>query len=450
MSNSRFTRRDMLRTALFGSAAMVLAACAPTTTETPGTEATPATAGEAKAGEEAAGEEIVITLWWHEYGEEGTQAATERIAKEYSDLTPGVTVKSVWNPGDYTPKLYAALAGGVGPDAYESAVTVDKVVNKYAVALDELYEGVMDDFLPADLARVTIKGHLYGIPEMVDFELLCTRNSMLEAAGLKHPTSWDELAAAAQALTKERVKGLYLGNDGGVGRYLHYGWSAGINFMTEEDPEPEVRFNVEEARKCYLNMKSLTDAGALLMGAPTDYWDPAAFNQGLCAMQQIGFWSVPAIMKAVGDDFTLSAMPPMPIGDNPGRWATNRGGWIALVNGQSKYIKEAMALQKWLWIDNLAWQEEWNTGYGYKVPPRKSLVGSLEKLSTGQPKKAADDVQAYGLFVGTFWTEAMGTAMRDAVTAIIKEGADPDISIQQAYDKCKVELDALLKSSESI
>ena len=45
----------------------------------------------------------------------------------------------------------------------------------------------MDDFLPHDLARVTIKGHLYGIPEMVDFQLLCFRNSMLEAAGVSIP-----------------------------------------------------------------------------------------------------------------------------------------------------------------------------------------------------------------------------------------------------------------------
>ncbi|MHB1317980.1 MAG: ABC transporter substrate-binding protein [Anaerolineae bacterium] len=448
MFESKLTRREMLRAAMLGSAAMVVAACAPKTETETETEA--GTGGEVKQAEPAAGEEVEVTLWWHEYGEQGTQAASERIAKEYTEATPGVKVTSVWNPGDYTPKLYAAFAGGVGPDAYESDVTVDKVVNKYAVALDDLYEGVRDDFLPADLARVTIKGHLYGIPEMVDFQILCYRNSLLEASGVSIPETWEEVFEAAKTLTKDRVKGIYLGNDAGVGRYQFYTWSTGTNFMTEEDEEPEVRFNTEGAAAAWAAIRDLNESGAVLLGAPTDYWDPAAFNQGLCAIQHIGFWSVPAIIQAVGDDYTLRAWPPMPVGGEPGRTVTNRGGWIAMVNGQSKVIKEAMDLQKWMWIDNLAWQEEWNTGYGYKVPPRKSLVGSIAKLSTGEPKKAADAVQAYGLFVGTMWIPAMGTAVTDEVTAVIKSGKDPAQAVDDAYVKAKGEFDSLVESAAGI
>ena len=436
------SRRSFLKAAALVAGGLGLAACAPKEE----------VKEEIKKEEvKAPAEEIVLQLWWHEYGEAGCQEASYRIADEYSERTPGVKVESTWNPGNYNEKLYAALVAGTGPDAYESGVTIDKVVNNYAVALDEVYAGVEDDFKKADLSRVTVKGHKYGIAMMVDFQLLCTRTSMLEEAGVEHPKNWDELVEAAKATTSGRRKGLFLANDGGIGpMWQKMPWSAGVNFFMEELDTPEVRFNVEETAKAWEKLRDLQEENVLLIGAPTDWWDPAAFNQGLCAMQWIGFWSVPAIIEAVGDDYQLSALPPVPIGSNPGRYSTPRAGWIAMVNGQSKHVPEAVALQKWMWIENTDWQNEWNTGYGYKVPPRASLVASNEKLATGQPKVAADHVQEYGLFQGTLWTGAMGTACSDAVTNIVKNEADAMAELQIAYDKCVSELEKILEAYDKL
>ena len=39
-----------------------------------------------------------------------------------------------------------------------------------------------------------------------------------------------ELFEAAKILTKDRVKGIYLGNDAGVGRYQFYTWATGTSY----------------------------------------------------------------------------------------------------------------------------------------------------------------------------------------------------------------------------
>jgi ABC-type glycerol-3-phosphate transport system substrate-binding protein len=80
-----------------------------------------ATTEEMADEEEAApeGEEIVISHWYHQYGEEGTFEAAQRYAAEYSEQTPGVTVEVNWVPGDYFAALNAALLTEDAPDVFE-------------------------------------------------------------------------------------------------------------------------------------------------------------------------------------------------------------------------------------------------------------------------------------------------------------------------------------------
>ncbi|MDQ3815573.1 MAG: twin-arginine translocation signal domain-containing protein, partial [Armatimonadota bacterium] len=55
------------------------------------------------------GARITLTQWYHQYGEEGTQAAVLRYAQEYTKLHPDIAVQVVWVPGDYQTKLNTAL-----------------------------------------------------------------------------------------------------------------------------------------------------------------------------------------------------------------------------------------------------------------------------------------------------------------------------------------------------
>ncbi|UCC65002.1 MAG: extracellular solute-binding protein [Anaerolineae bacterium] len=432
------SRREFLKVAGLAAIGLGLGACAPKEG--------------AKGGVSPGKEDVALELWWHEYGEEGTHEAALRIAKEYSEQTEGVTLESVWNPGDYNQKLDTALAAGTGPDAYESQANIDKVANGYCIALDEVFEETLNDWSPADLNRVTIKGHKYGIPMMVDFQMFCLRPSMLKAAGVSTPTNWDELVEAGIACTSGRQKGLFLGNDGGLGTCgQRIARAAGVNFFMEEDDTPEIRFNQDETVMAWEKLADLhaNHSDILLTGAPSDWWDPGAFNQGMCAIQWMGFWSTAMIIDAVGDDYEFIAFPPVGSGPNA-KNRIDRGGWVALVNGQGEHIPEATALQKWLWVDNTDFQIEWNTAYGYKALPRISLNAQVERLKAGQPKHAVEMVNEYGYVVGQLWSGVMGTAVSDAVTNIVKNGADARSEMQTAYDKCVAELDIVLEKVEKL
>jgi len=53
----------------------------------------------------ASGAKPSLNVWYHQYGEAGTQQAVTRYAKQY----PDASVKVQWTPGDYTSKLNAGL-----------------------------------------------------------------------------------------------------------------------------------------------------------------------------------------------------------------------------------------------------------------------------------------------------------------------------------------------------
>ena len=61
-------------------------------------------------GTEESGAKATLDVWYHQYGEAGTQQAVERYAKEYPDATVNVQ----WTPGDYTSKLNSGLLSSVG------------------------------------------------------------------------------------------------------------------------------------------------------------------------------------------------------------------------------------------------------------------------------------------------------------------------------------------------
>ena len=64
---------------------------------------------------------------------------------------------------------------------------------------------------------MTYDGHLWAVPQMIDMHVLVYRKSLLEDAGIEPPATMDELIAAAAALTTGDMKGLFVGNDGGIG-----------------------------------------------------------------------------------------------------------------------------------------------------------------------------------------------------------------------------------------
>jgi multiple sugar transport system substrate-binding protein len=425
----RLSRREFLKTAGVAAVGLGLAACgqaAPTSPDTGTGSGAPAA------------DKVVLQQWYHEYGEEGCQEAVYRIADEYNASQDKIKVEVTWAPGDYDAKLNSALAAGTGPDVYESGLNIDRMRNKYVVALDDLYTPeVKADFDDKDLQYNTLEGKVWGVRMIIDTGLMYYRKSMFEEAGVAIPTTFDELVAAGEKLTTGRVKGIFLGNDGGgimsdIGAY-----AAGVNFISANN---ELQFNTPVLANSWMKAKELHESGSLLTGSPQDWWDPSAFVQGLCASCWGGFWMMPEVTRQLGDDFVVTQFPPMQVPNGTARGSTFWGGWVEFINGHSKHIDDAKTFVKWQWIDNIEWQNEWNTAYGYHIPPRKSAAEANKEFDAGNAKIAKDGLYKHGWANGPMWTGAMGTAVGDAYWRVLRENANAADEIEKAYNTCKDEL----------
>ena len=383
----------------------------------------------------AAQNKVKITQWYHQYGEAGTQQAAQRYAQEYTKANPNVEVDMVWKAGDYTTALNAALLTDAGPDVFEGSPTVAMVKAGQVAPLDDLYTPeVKADFNPVNLKGETINGHIYAVKMIDDTGCIYYRKKQFSDKGLKPPATFDDLMNLAKELNSGRTKGLFIGNDGGISATLTLlPWSAKQDFLVDG----KIVFNTPQTAATYAALKKLNDSGALLTGSPTDWFDPSAFTQGLAAMQWTGLWAMPGIKKAIGDDFDIV---PWPAFDANGTPVTFWGGWAEMVNGKSKHIPEAKAFVKWLWIDNTANQKDWALSYGFHVPPRISAAKSATPLQSGPAKEAADNLNKYGKLTPPEWDTAMGTALTDAVTNIVKNGKDPASEVAAAAKKCEDEL----------
>lgn len=420
-----FTRRDLVKSIVVTGGAVVFA-------------------GYGRWERAAAQGKVTLSQWYHQYGEEGTQQAAQRYAQQYTKENPNVTVEVVWVPGDYEgAKLPAGLLSDKGPDVYEDHPSVAMVKAGQVEPLDDLVPAdVKADFYPQDLAVNTINGKLYGIKMIDDMGLLYYRKSLLQGAGLQPPKTMDDLIAAAKKLNTGRQKGLFIGNDGGVAALNTIApWSAGSEMLDETGTK--VVFNNDRTVAAFKKVKELNDSGALLIGAPTDWWDPSAFTQGLAAMQWTGLWAMPGIKKGVGDDF---GVVPWPALDAQGKPTTFWAGWSECVNpkGEHKNVAEAKKFVQWLWITKTDLQKDWALSYGFHVPPRKSAAASAEPLKSGPAAEAVSILGQYGKILAPQWTAAMTTILNDAITSIIKGSADPAQAIATAAQKCQDELNKSL------
>ncbi len=383
---------------------------------------------------------VTLTQWYHQYGEEGTEAAVRRYALAYTKAFPDVAVQVVWVPGDYQTKLNTALLTSGGPDVFEKQLSVPMVSAQQVAVLDELFPPeVKKDFLPDDIAVNTVDGHIYGVKMVGDMGLLYYRRSLLEKAGLKPPSTWDELMAASKALSTSERKGLFVGNDGGVGALLNLApWSAGSDFLKNE----KIIFDNARTAKSFEKLRDLSNSPSLLIGAPTDWWDPSAFISEQCAMQWGGLWSFPAIKKALGEDVGAVAWPAL---DEHGSPVTFAGGWSQMVNAQSPNLEEAKKFVRWLWIENKEIQADWNLSYGFHVPPRRSVALTAAPLRSGVPAQALEILAKDGRFTPPQWSTGMNTILTDAASNIVKQGRPAQQEVSLAARKCERELARLLQ-----
>jgi multiple sugar transport system substrate-binding protein len=418
MSRRRFLQSSSAALGATALGSSFLAACAGTSNATGGSSSLP-----------------TLQQWYHQYGETGTHEAVLRYAKSFKQAN--VNVSWIAGTGNaYPDKVRAALLGSNPPDVFElPTISVSQVKAGQLEPLDDIIADVKSDFLAADLAPYTIDGHVYGIKMISDPTFVYYRKSLFQKAGLQIPQTVDDLIAAAKKLTTSDMKGIYIGPDGGVSAlYWIAAWAAGGDLLSSDN---KVAFNTDRVAAAYEKIYELNASGAVLPDAPTFWWDPSSFTQGMVAMQWCGLWAMPGITKVLGDDFGIFPWPALDAQSQP---ATVNGGWAEFVAAKGKNVALAKALVKALWIDSTATQIDWNVGYGFHVPPRSSIAAQTTKLQSGPAAEAVRILNKYGHAPSIYWNAAMDTALTNAVSIIVKNGNNALNLLNQAADTCNTQL----------
>ncbi|UKY50134.1 ABC transporter substrate-binding protein [Streptomyces inhibens] len=396
-----------------------------------------ATACGSNTGRGGGGSGPGISQWYHQYGEPGVERAVKRYAAAYDKASVSVQ----WRPGDYDRQTAAALLTDAGPDVFEvNGPLLDQIQGGQVVDLTAEVEPVKDDFNQAVLAPKIWQGKIWGIPQVIDMQLLYYRKSLLKDAGVEPPQTLDELVDAAKKLTTKKAKGLFLGNDGGVGVLGGTPlFAAGLSLIGEDG---KVGFDDPAAARTLGKIRQLYADKSLLLGAPTDWSDPAAFIQGLTAMQWSGLWALPQIKKALGDDFGVLPFPKDGAGGKP---SVPVGAYGSAVSAHSRRKAEAKAFAKWLWVDRTEFQQDFALSYGFHIPARISLAKKAEQLREGAAADAVRFATDHGYAEPLLWTTADRTAYQDALSRIIKDGANPESELKTVVRKANAELQRVKK-----
>ncbi|MGX1564892.1 ABC transporter substrate-binding protein [Streptomyces sp. NPDC055506] len=415
-SNMNWDRRNVLRAAMGLAAAGGLAACGSNT---------------GRGGGSGSGDGL--TQYFHAYGEAGVEQAVKRYAKAYKDAN----VTTQWITGNnYEQKLFAALLTKNAPDVFEFHPQIQLVKSGQVADLTDIIDPVKDDFNPADIKSHTVDGKIYGIRMIDDPQFLFYRPSLFEKAKIEVPTTLEELIEAADKLTTNKVKGIFLGND--LTSIQHNViWSAGADTLT---PDNKPAFNTDAVADGLKQLRGLFTSGNLLLDAPADSWDPSAFNQGLTAIQWCGMWAMPAMQQALGDDIGIFPFPKI---GSAGKESVYNGGWSMFVNAKGKNVEAAKDYVKWLWIDQKKYQEDFATSYGFHIPPRTSLAQSATKLKSGLPAEGVKLFNEFGHFDNIGWTQAMIAAINDVMANSVRKNGDPKAQLAAAEKKVDAELKKL-------
>jgi len=391
-------------------------------------------------GTGSGGSQITLQQMYHEYGEAGTQQAVLRYAADYTKST-STNIKISWIPGDYATKLSTALLGNNPPDVFEHYTFNENWVKQGLLEpLDDLYTPeTKSDFNPVNLASFTVDGKIYGVKMFDDTEFFYYRKSLLSKAGIDPTTltSWDALLEAAKKLTTSKTKGLFLANDNGVSFFPLAVYSTGGDLIANN----QIAFNTPQVVAVFEKMREVAASNAILTGAPTDWTDPSAFINGLAAIQWCGIWAMPAVIKALGDDFGII---PWPAFGTSGKPTVPWGGFAEMVCAKGKHVAESKALVKSLWIDNTAVQEDFCLSYGFHVPSRESVAAKATKLQSGPAAEAVKLLNSYGRTNPPLFTDTMTTALTDAVSNIVKSNANAASEVAKAAQTCSTQLQQLL------
>ncbi len=370
----------------------------------------------------------------------------EKLVAQFNDENPGITVEYRSTPwSNWYQTFTTAIGAGTAPDvstgaAYQSVQFYDQgaVAPVDDLVADLESSGALADFLPGTVERLRYDDHQIALPWAIDIRVLYYRKDLLTAAGVEPPKTWEEFAAAAQAVTTGDDQYGYVvsgGENGGVHHILSFALNNGGGLFT---PDRQVNLMDDRNVEALQLLADLVEAGAVHPASAGYSGDDAlkAFSQGAAAMI-LGTPGLEGRLPEIAEQIGVLEPLTAPSGEKGTvSWVNN-----VMLYEQSEHKDEAKQFLRWR-LDNLL--PLWTEGHVTQIPVRQSIAD--DPYFTGNanmnfiiqnwvPIGKGTGTQAEGIF--PVLNEVEGEGVLQTLAQDLLQGKAVQESMQKADERLK-------------
>lgn len=391
----------------------------------------------------AEGEKTVLTYWNGFTGTDGeVMQQIINIYNETNTLNVEVQMERVsWDT--LYQQLATSLPVGEGPDI--TAFATEKI-GGYAesgaiMPINDLYEsGQVDAAKIPEVFNENLQynGDYYGVPADIASLALYYNKDIFDEAGVEYPTddwTWDDLEAAALALTKdvdgEHQYGFGMATNNTIQMWPIMIWAGGGDFIEDGKSVFNSKENVDTITR-WANLITNDQIGPVTCtGADID----TLFSTGKLGMYFCGPWAAGGF-DASGINYGIAGVPSGPAG----KATLAQGVGMYMTSSAPEEKKEAIYdfFAYWQSVDA---QVEWSSSVGY--PVSNSDAAEDERLADNEAVKIFTEQVEYAHFYLqqlTNFNEIDVDVITPAIEKILLEGAD----VQETLDDAAAQMDMLL------
>jgi sn-glycerol 3-phosphate transport system substrate-binding protein len=400
-------------------------------------------------------EPVVVEIYFPIAVDSPITAILDEYSATYEAANPGVDIVFSFEGGygDVKTKLLTTQEGGGDLPALAIMLATDiyDLRNAEAIMPWDTYvtEDYLADFFPTWLANsyydYDLDGtpELYGLPFQRSTVLLYYNETLLEENGLTPPTTWEELATTAQALTTDTRWGILIPNSWPYWVFQPFAMGAGENIVTESDVD--VFFNtpaVIEALQYWIDLYEVYEATPA--GVQSNWGDvPGLFADGAAAMVVHSTGSLPGIINRAQFDFGVSGLP----GKDGGFFTVTGGGNLYMVAGTDEATAEA-AWNFVQWLTSPEMAVDWSIRTGYITTRMSGLELDTWQAYIAENPQAAEAAATIEVAGREFSVQSLGT-VRDALHAHILDVLNGAATPEDAMTAAQTEADDLLSMFKS-
>jgi multiple sugar transport system substrate-binding protein len=430
------------------------AAAAPSSTgQTPSSGQAPATAQPTAAAQptvqaKAPGAAVSgqVQFWDMVWGPPEYIDSGKKLVDQFNQQHPSIKATYQSTAWSGWPQVFTtAIGSGTAPDISSGAAF--QAVQFYAqgaiLAIDDVVTdlknaGKLDDFLPGTVDRLKYRGHNVALPWAIDIRLPYYRKDLLDKAGLKEPTNWDELRAALKKLTSGDQYG-YINPGNSNQPFMSFLLNNAGGFFT---PDGKLDVMTDRNIETFTFLSSLVKDKSVHPGSAGTTWDDAVkvYGSGKTAM----IVNQPGLEQRFPDqkqNIVLATPFSAPHGDK---------GTISWVNNimlytQTKNPDATKAFLTW-WSENQ--KPLWTEGHNGQVPTRNSIASDPYFQTNPYTKQTLEQWIPIGQNIGAKvpgiipeLNDFEGSGDLNTLTTDILQGMDP----KEALGKAEAGLKKALK-----